>query len=428
MHVTKEKLSPTSFKLVLVADSKLLGGVKQKVLKHLGEHVKLQGFRAGKAPLELVEKNVDQDVLQREFLEEAINELYVQGVEQEKLRPVAQPQVSVTKFVPFTTLEVSAEVEAIGDIKLADYTKVKLAPTKVSVTEKDVDDVIHNLQLRAAEKVEVKRAAKDGDEILIDFAGVDAKTKEPIAGADGTDYPLLLGSKTFIPGFEDNVVGIKPGEQKDFTITFPKDYGVSTLQNRKITFTVTAQKVNEIKEPKMDDAFAASIGPFKTVADLRADIKRQLEAEKQAEADREYDNRLLEAIAEKSHIDIPQSLIEQEIDRIEEQEKQNTVYRGQTWQEHLDAEGVTAEEHRERNRKGAELRVKAGLILGEVADRENIQVSPQELEMRLMLLKGQYTDAAMQAELDKPENVRDIGNRLITEKTLDKLKSFAQSK
>ncbi|HET7320096.1 MAG TPA: trigger factor family protein, partial [Candidatus Saccharimonadales bacterium] len=158
MQVSKEKLSPTSFKLTLVADQKLLDSVKHKVLKHLAEHAKLQGFRQGKAPLELVEKSVDQTVLQRDFLEEAVNELYVRAVEQEKLRPVTQPQISVTKFVPFATLEVSVEVEAVGDIKLADYTKIKLAPSVTVVTDKDVDSVIHNLQLRGAEKEEVKRA------------------------------------------------------------------------------------------------------------------------------------------------------------------------------------------------------------------------------------------------------------------------------
>jgi len=428
MQVSKEKLSPTSFKLTLVADQKLLDAVKQKVLKHLAEHVKLQGFRQGKAPMELVEKNVDQTVLQREFLEEAVNELYVSAVEQEKLRPVSQPQVNVTKFVPFTTLEVTAEVEAVGDIKLTDYTKIKLTPSTVVVTDKDVDDVVHNLQLRAATKEEVKRAAEDGDEVWIDFAGVDAKTKEAIPGADGKEYPLLLGSKTFIPGFEDELVGVKAGETKEFTITFPKDYGVKTLQSRKVTFTVTVSKVQKVVEPKADDAFAATIGPFKTFKELREDIRKQLQAEKQNEADREFDNQLLEKIAEKSQIDIPAVLVEDEIDRIEAQEKQNTAYRGQTWQEHLDAEGVTEEEHREKNRAGAELRVKAGLILGEVADKEGIEVSPAELEMRLQLLKGQYQDAAMQAELDKPENVRDIASRLLTEKTLDKLKSYAQSK
>ena len=148
-------------------------------------------------------------------------------------------------------------------------------------------------------------------------------------------------------------------------------------------------------------------------------------AEKQQEADRAFDNELLEKIAAKTTVAIPKALIEQEIDRMEEEEKRNVVYRGQTWQEHLDAEGLTAEAHREKQREGAELRVKAGLVLGEIADKEKITVTPEELEIRIQLLKGQYPDPAMQAELDKPENRRDINSRLLTEKTLDKLRAYA---
>ena len=426
MQVTKDKLSPTRFKLTLVADEDLLSQVKQRVLMHLGQkHVKLQGFRQGKAPLELVEKNTDPGLLQSEFLEEAVNALYVAAVNGERLRPVEQPEVSVSKFVPFTTLEVIAEVEAVGDVMLPDYKNIKVDRQTVSVTAKDIEDVLKNLAVRAATKEEVKRAAKIGDEVWIDFKGTDAKTKEPVSGADGKDYPLLLGSNTFIPGFEDNLIGVRPGETKEFVITFPADYGVKALQKRKVTFEVTVNKVQEVKEPKLDDAFAASVGPFKTLAELKEDIKKQLKSERQYEADRAYENQLVEKIAEKATVDIPAVMIEEEIDRIEDQEKQNTAYRGQTWQEHLDEEGVTAEEHRERNRKGAELRVKGGLVLSEIAQHEGLQVTPEELEMRLQLLKGQHQDAAMQAELDKPENVRDIASRILTEKTLDKLKSYS---
>ena len=425
MQVSKETVNPTTFKLSIIADQDLLDSVKRHVLKDLAKQVKLQGFRAGKAPMELVEKSVDQNVLQTEFLEHAVNELYSRAVDQEKLRPVTQPRINITKFVPFTTLEITAEVEAVGEVKLPDYTKVKATRPTVVVTDKDVDDVINNLKLRAATKEEVKRASQDGDEVWIDFAGVDAKTNEPVAGADGKDYPLLLGSDTFIPGFEDNLVGLKAGEQKEFTITFPKDYGVKPLQNRKVVFSVTVNRVQKVVEPKIDDAFAATVGPFKTVKELREDIKSQLEQERRAETERQYENQLLEKIAEKTEVVIPKALVDEEITRIEDQEKQNTAYRGQTWQEHLDQEGLNAEEHFEKNRPGAELRVKAGLVLGEIAEKEGIRVTPEELEMRLQLLKGQYQDAAMQAELEKPENVRDIANRLLTEKTLDRIKSFS---
>jgi trigger factor len=238
-------------------------------------------------------------------------------------------------------------------------------------------------------------------------------------------YPLVLGSGNFIPGFEDELIGLKTGDEKSFDIVFPKDYNVADLQKRKVTFTVKVKKVQELAEPKLDDKFAKNVGPFQTLTELKADVKKQLKAEKEQEAARAFDNELLEKIAAKSEVAIPPSLVEEEIDRLEEEEKRNLVYRGQTWQEHLKAEGLTAEEHREKQRQGAELRVKGGLILGEISQAEQITVTPEELEVRIQLLKGQYPDPQMQAELDKDENRRDILSRLLTEKTLDKLRSYA---
>jgi trigger factor len=428
MQLKRDQLSPTKVKLTVTAEPKELDDTKKHVLNHLKGNVKVPGFREGKAPANLIEKQIDPTVLQSEFLDHGVNDMYVEAVQRENLRVVAKPEISVTKFVPYSTLEFTAEVEVVGDIKLPDYKKIKVTPQKIEITTADVNQVIDNLRERGATRQDVKRAAKMGDEVTIDFKGVDAKTKEPIAGTDGDNYPLILGSNSFIPGFEEEIVGLGVADEKTFDIVFPKEYGATELQNRKVSFTVNVHKIQELKEPKLDDAFAASVGPFKTVADLKADIKKQLQTEKQQEADRQFDNELLQKIAEKSEVVIPEALVEEEVDRIEEEEKRNTVYRGQTWQEHLDVEGVTAEEHRERNKQGAELRVKAGLVLGEISQAEKVSVTPEELEIRLMLLKNQYPDPAMQAELDKPENIRDIQSRMLTEKTLDILRKSATAK
>ena len=425
MQVQRTQSNPTTIKLTVTAYQAELDATKQAVLASLAKDAKVPGFRPGKAPASMLEKQLDPALLQSEFLDQAVNSLYVDAAQQEKVRPVAQPKVEITKFVPFTTLEFTAEVEAVGDIKLPNYKLIKLQPQKAQATAKDVNEVLDNLRQRAAAKKDVQRAAKSGDEAVIDFEGSDAKTKEPIEGADGKEYPLTLGSNSFIPGFEDQVIGLKPGGKKTFNLKFPKDYGAASLQGREVTFAVTVQKVREQAPPTLDDAFAKTVGPFKTVAELKADIKKQLTAEKQREADRLFDNELLEKIAAKTTVAIPASLIEDEMDRMEDEEKRNLTYRGQTWQEHLDAEGLTAEAHREKQREGAELRVKAGLVLGAISDKENITVTPEELEIRIQLLKGQYPDPAMQAELDKPEGRRDIRGRLLTEKTLDKLRGYA---
>lgn len=428
MQVKKEQLTPTKLRLTITADQLLLDETRQAVLHKLAQNIKVPGFRPGKAPLTVIEKQIDQTTLQSEFAEQAVNQLYAKAVEQENLRPVIAPSIVLSKFVPFSTLEFTAEVEAVGEVKLPDYKKIKLRFQEPEVTDEDIDNVLDGLSQRSATKKAVTRAAKNGDEVTIDFKGTNAKTKDPIAGADGTDYPLVLGSGNFIPGFEEQLVGLKKGDAKNFVITFPKDYGVQDLQNRKANFEVTIKDIQELSRPKLDDKFAASVGPFKNIQALKDDIKKQLEIERRQEARRRYDNELLEKIATKTDVAIPDALLEEEIDNIEEEEKRNLVYRGQTWQEHLEEEGVSAEEHREKQREGATLRVKAGLILGEIAQKEDINVTPEELEIRIQLLKGQYPDQSMQAELDKPENRRDIHSRMLTEKTLDKLRSYATAK
>ena len=428
MQVTTKNLSPTKLELSITADQALLDATKAHVLGDLAKEVNLAGFRKGHAPAAMVEKNVDPATLQSRFLDHAVNDLYVQVMGEQKLRPVAQPEVNVTKFVPFTTLEFTAAVEVVGKITLPDYQKIKMSKTVEATTDKAVTAVIDDLRRRDATKKEVKRAAKDGDEVTINFSGVDAKTKEVIDGATGSDFPLVLGSNTFIPGFEPELVGLKTGEEKTFDVTFPENYGSVELQNKAVSFTVTVTLVNEFELAELDDAFAASVGPFKTVAELKADVKKQLVAEQDQQAQRKLENDLLAEIAEKAKADIPTVLIDEEIDRMELEEKRNLIYRGQTWNEHLESEGKTDEQHREGLRESAEARVKTGLVLGEIAEVEKLNVTDAELDAHITELKKQYTDKQMQAELSKPENRRELMSRLLTEKTIAKLVSYATSK
>jgi trigger factor len=428
MQITKSQLNDTKVKLSITADVQILQKAKKEALQQLAESTRLAGFRPGKAPLSLVEKQADPKTLQSEFLDRALNYIYAAAVEDQKLRPVAQPQVSIKKFVPYDTLEIEAEVEVVGDIKLTDYKSFKLPKPVASVTAKDVSEVIDNLRVRAADKKDVDREAKDGDQVWIDFDGVDTKTKEPVKGGDGKNYPLVLGSNTFIPGFEPNLIGLKSGQEKSFDIKFPKDYGVAALQNRGVTFKVVVSKVQEVIEPKLDDEFAAKVGPFKNMAELKADIKKQLTVEKESQSDRAYTDEVLTKVTEKSKVAIPDVLIDEQIDRLITDRKQDLTYRGQTWKEFLESEGQTEEEYRSKIKPEAELRVKAGIVLGEIADKEKITVTPEELEIRMQILKGQYKDQSMLAELELPQSRREIASRMISEKAIEKLKSFALSK
>jgi len=426
MKTSLEMIEPTVFKLTITADAAEIDEVKKLSIQKLAANIKVSGFRAGKAPANLVEKQIDQVRLQTEVIDEVVNRLYSRAITQEKLRPVKPPEVSITKFVPFTTLEFVAQADAVGEIVVGEYKKIRLPYAAPSVKADEITRLIDNLRMRKAEKEPVKRAAKNGDEAVIDFSGVDAETKKPIEGAAGNDYPLVLGSNNFIPGFEEELVGLKAGDSKTFKIKFPKDYSVKSLQNRPVEFSVSLKTLNSVKLPKLDDEFARSIGPFKSLAELKGDAKKELVREKEVQVLKDYENALLERIAETSQVEIPGSIVEQENIRTEDEEKRDLTYRGETWQEHLASEGITEEQHRERNRPAVINRIKIGLLLGEIAERENISVSDAELANRIGLLKQQYQDGAMQAELDKPENRNDVRGRLLTEKTLELLVTQAK--
>lgn len=426
MQVKKSHISDNEVKLTIIADEQGLRKMKDHVLEHFKDEVKLPGFRQGKAPLHLVEQKISQSELQTRFLEEAVQELYNQALNSEDIRPVDNPSVTLTKFVPYSTLEFDAVVPIIGTITLPDYKKITITEPKVTVTKDDVDGVITSLRSRMASRETVDRAAKIDDEVTIDFAGY-TSDGTPIEGADGKDYALVLGSKTFIPGFEENLVGMKADETKTFPLTFPKDYGVAHLAGSKVSFTVIVKSVQNIVLPPLDDALAANAGPFKTVDDLKTDIKTQLKAERQKQADREYESELVKEITKKSKLSVPDVLIEDQLSRMKKELHQNLMYRGQTAAEFYKAEGKTeAEYDADVLRPQAEERVKAGLVLSEIAEKEKIDITKEELEIRVQVLKEQYNDDVMRAELDKPENRREIAARLLTEKTLAKLVSFSK--
>ncbi|HEV2402890.1 MAG TPA: trigger factor [Candidatus Saccharimonadales bacterium] len=429
MHIKKNRPKDTQVSLEIDLDRTTLEKLKEQVLKRFSKDLRIPGFRPGKAPLPMVERNVNPQSLQSEFLDSALNYGYQTALKQEDLHPVSEPEVEVKKFVPFDAVSFTVSFEAVGDIALADYKKIRLARKPVSVAAADIDAVIDSLRVRASDKKDVQRAAKKTDQVWIDFKGTDSKMKEPVKGADGTNYPLALGSDTFIPGFETNLIGLKAGDDKTFDLTFPKDYGVSALQNRRVTFTVTVIKVQEVVKPKVDDNFAAKVGPFKTVAELKSDIKKELQAQTELQAEQAYVDELLLKITEQSKVAIPQVLVDEQIDRLINDKKQNLVYRGQTWKEFLDSEDVSEEQYREKLRPDAELRVKAGIMLAEIAEQEHISVNTSELEERLQSLRSQYgKDPQMLAEFDKPETRRSIASRLATEKTIAAIKAYAVAK
>lgn len=423
MHVEKTNVSQTEITLSITATSEDLEPIKQNVLKKLARQVKVAGFRAGKVPMQMVEKHIDPNTLQADFLDEAMTMLYGKASEQENVRPVTQPDVTIKKFVPFSTLEFEVKTSVIGPVKLGKYKGLKLTAVEKKVTPNDVTKVLESIRTRMSEKKSVDRVAKQNDEVIMDFSGFNAKN-EQIDGANGADYPLTLGSGAFIPGFEDNLVGMKAGQEKSFPLTFPKSYGVKALAGKKVTFRVTVKVVCELTLPKLGDELAAKTGPFKNLAELKEDIKKQLEQEARNEVLRAKQNEALSLVEGKSGVDIPQALIDQQVIYEIEELRRNVTYRGQTYQEFLESEGYPISGGEEKYKQEvieprAAGQVKTGIILSEIAVTENLAITPEELEMQMRMLKAQYKDPGMQAELEKPEAKRDIASRMLSQKVVN---------
>lgn len=422
MKYIRKNASETQATFTVTLDADDLSKIKKSTVTRLSKKVKVAGFRAGKVPTSVAEKHLDQNALGMEVAEDAVNSFMVDVLESEKLQPLDRPKVDLTKYVPNESLEFTANVEILPAVTLSDYKNLKAEKDVAAVEEKDVDEVMERMRQGMAQKREVERPAKDGDEVIIDFKGTDADGKE-VAGATGKEYPLTLGSGSFIPGFEEGLVGKKVGEHIELPLTFPKDYHHKPLAGAKVNFAVDVQKVSDVAPPELNDEFAAQAGPFKTVEELKADIRRELHDQREREALDKLRDELIEQLVSGSDIPAPDVLINDQMASIERDFVQNLLYRGMTLPQYLEQQGKTEEEWRASElRDQAIRRVKVGLALAELSKIEKIDVSREELEDRLRDMLSRYGgDKQVREQLGTAEARRDLANRLITEKTVDRL-------
>ncbi len=422
MQIILDKITPTKAKLTISGDLVELKKAYNQAVNKLGANIKVPGFRPGKAPENITEKYLDANILAQESLEVAVNDLYTKALIKEQIRPVNNPKIEVKTYVPLEKLDFEAEVDIIGDIKLAKYVGLSIPKEQTKVTIQEINQILDKLRTQLATRKESNQSAKNNNELVIDFNGVDAQTNQPIAGAQGQDYPLLLGSKTFIPGFEEQLLDTNKDDTKEFVTTFPSDYGIIALQNKKVKFKVKIKQINQIILPKLDDQFAQLVGDFTTLKELKEDIKKELLKTKQDEALIKQQNLIIEHLVNKTNIEIPAILIDDEKNRIDAEQRKNANYRGLTWQEYLQQANLNQETYLKNLNQQAETRVKTGLVLGAVANSENLSISKQELNLKIAQLKEQYkNDQQMQQELNNQNNIQDIQNRLLVEKTVNKL-------
>lgn len=422
MKTSVKNLSETKVQLTITVDAQGLADAEKVALVKLSKTAKVPGFRKGKVPASVAAKHVDPQALQQQLLDDAISKAVAEAFMAEKIQALDRPMVDVKKYVPGDLLEFTAETDILPAVKLGDYKNLSAKAEKPTVSADDVNEVVERMRAGFAEKKEVTRAAKETDEVVIDFIG----KKDDVAfdGGTGTDYTLKLGAGQFIPGFEEGIVGHKAGETFDLNLEFPKDYHAANLAGEKVVFTTTLKKVSEVVLPKADDELAKKAGQFETIAELKADIKSEITTQKERESGDKLKDALLEELIEKSTVPVPEVLIEDQMRSIEQDFGQNLMYRGLDLQAYLEANGFkTEDEWREKEVKpAATKRVQAGLLLAEVTKAEKIGATDAEIDEHVEVHKRQYANnPEALKQFDSPEVRRDIGNHYITEKTIARI-------
>ncbi len=422
MKTIVKNLSDTKVELTIVLGEKELKAAELVALNKLAKTVKVAGFRAGKVPASVAAKNVSPEALAEQTLEDALSKAVADAYIAEDIQALDRPAVEVKKYVPGSELEFTAEAEILPKVTLGDYRALKVTKAKATIVAKDVDEVIERMRTGMAEKKAVDRAAKDGDETVIDFVG----KKDDVAfdGGTGTDYDLVLGSNSFIPGFEEAIVGHKVGETFDIPLKFPADYHVADLKGAAVVFTTTLKEVKELVPPALSDEWAATTGPFKTVVELKADIKKELTAQKEREVTDKFKDELVKQLIDTSKVPTPEILVKDQEESIERDMIQNLTYQGVSLDQYLaNKDFLTREVWLDKEvRPAAENRVKAGLALAELSKVEKITATEKELDEHVELYKKQYANNPEAVkQFATAEARRDIANRLLTEKTVERL-------
>lgn len=409
-------------KLEIEVEKAKIEAVTKIVVEDLAKSVKVDGFRPGKVPQAILEKELGSDRFWAEVIDKVVPEAYYEAIIAEKLQPISNPQVAVKAFVPGESLKFEAVVAVMPEIKNFSYKSLAIKTKTEKVGKAEEEKAIAELAKRMTTEKPVERPAKIGDKVEIDFEGT--KSGLPFDGGTSKNHPVVLGSNTLIPGFEEKVVGHKKGDEFNFDITFPKNYHAQNLAGQKVNFKVKLNEIFELAQPKVDDALAAKYG-FKDVAELRMEVLRELQFQKDLELKRQTEEEILAKIIEKNRIEAPGTLVDEEVHRMIHEAEHNLSHSGLTMDQFLEMSKKTIAELEKEMRPEGEKRVKIGLVLGEVSRAEQIIASEVEIDAEIEKIISVPNEGASKGDLkaayDTPERRREIGNQIVIRKALDML-------
>lgn len=408
-----EKVEKSQVELTIEVNAAEFEAAVEKAYQKMRRKISVPGFRPGKAPRKMIERMYGAEV----FFEEAINiafpEAYEAAAEQEKLQIVGYPTVEMVGEVTKDGFTFKATTPVYPEVTLGEYKGLKAEKPEVKVLAADVDERLKALADRNTRLVSVEREAKSGDTAVIDFEGfLDGK---PFDGGKGENHNLELGSGSFVPGFEDQVIGMKAGEEKDLDITFPENYH-EDLAGKAVVFKVKVHEVKEKEVPAMDDEFAKDVSEFETLKELKDDTKAKITAEREQSAKIAFENALLEKVAGDIKADIPEVMIEEQCRRFLDEFKQRLQAQGIPYDQYCKMTGMDEAKFMEDGREPAVRQVKMDLAIAAIIKAENLDVTDEEIEEKYKSMAEQYG-----MELDMLKKYLDaptVRNQLLNEKAI----------
>lgn len=429
MKVEKESVKSGVIKLKISLDKKEWEKILDKAAEKVSADTKIEGFRPGKAPRNIVINKVGEARVLSVAIEEAVQEFYPKAAEQEEIRPVALPKVGVDKATPTDPLVFTAEVVVMPEVELEDYRKIRVKKQPIELAKPEqVDEILKSMQKRAAEFNEVERAAKMKDWVEIDFVGtIDDKEFE---GGSSKNHPLILGDKLFVPGFEEGIEGMKAGENKDIEVTFPSEYHNKALAGKKASFKITLHKVKSVNYPDIDDTLAKKVSKFSTLDELKKDVARFIEEESKRKAEGQAREEAILSLAKLVKVDLPSELVDQELNAMINDMRQQVAAQKMDFNEHLKRAGVENEEGlKSQWREQAEQRVRAGLALDAFRKAESIEATDKEVDEEISKLEKMYPNDKdkIVEEYKKPVAKERLRNMIASRKAVDQLVAMAVS-
>lgn len=389
MNVTVERVgNDATLKITLPAEE-VNKGFKKAVAKIAGQ-VNIPGFRKGKAPRNIIEMHYGKEAVKQEVFELVANQCYTEALEQEKLIPVSDPKVEESVFEENKDMELTIKVTLKPEVELGDYKELHVEKEPVEVTDEAVEEQVQGLRSRHAKMVEAEEGAviEKGDFAIIDFAGtVDG---EPFSGGEGKGYPLEVGSNSFIPGFEDQLVGLKKGDSTDVDVTFPEEYFVKELAGKQAIFKVNIQDVKRKELPELTDEYVAANSDCKTVEELRASYKERMQKAAENNARIAYEKALIDLAVANAKFEVPEIMIEDRITQMIDEMRMSLEARKLNLEQYLQYSGIDMKQLRERQHDAAVENVKTDLVLDAVAKAENIQVSMEDVDSELSAIASQH--------------------------------------